>query len=100
MSWDEDESLLPTVPLIADHEYDLPPDPHVGHAAALNVPCSEGPAGYVLDQPLLSDRVLIEICSFIEAGRQMEGGVDDDLETRARLARLFAPLRSHRWRSF
>jgi hypothetical protein len=93
MPWDEDESILPTVPLIPDHEYDFPPDPHVGHAAALNVPCSEGPPDCILDRPLVSDRFLIEFGSPIEPGRQMEAGVDDDLETRARLAQLFLPVR-------
>ena len=34
-----DEFLSPTeaVPLVPDHEFDLPGGPHTGHAAALNV---------------------------------------------------------------
>jgi hypothetical protein len=69
---DEEETFLPTVPVSPDHAYDLPPDQHVGHAAALHVPCSQGPADYELRRPAVSDRALIEEEPRVEPGRLME----------------------------
>jgi len=82
------------VPVIEDHEYDFPPTLHEGHAAALRVPCSEGPATYVFDRGLTSERALIEAESPIEPARQMEAGTEYDEETVRRLAPLFTPIRA------
>ncbi len=49
-----------TSPLQCDHEYDLPTGPHVGPAAALRVPCSQGPASSVFDRGETPDTTLIE----------------------------------------
>ena len=88
---------LDTVPLMYGHEYDLPGDAHLGHAAALHVPCSEGPAEFVLDRTEVSDRALIEAECPIEPGRQMEAGTVSDLSALHLLAPLFTPLRPSVW---
>ena len=72
-----------------DHEYDLPGSPHLGSAAALNVACSEGPAGFILQGNLDSNQALIALESPIEAAKQMEAGITYDTETVRRLRPLF-----------
>ena len=90
---DRERTDTEAVPLFPDHRYDLPGGPHLGHAAALNVPCSEGPSALgPLDrddgvdcEPVVDDLP-------IEPGRQMEAGTTYDAATVRRLAGLFTPL--------
>jgi hypothetical protein len=89
---DEFKTGFQALPLEPDREYDLPGGPHLGHAAALNVPCSDGSADFELDRPTKSYDDLIAEESPIEPGRQMEAGTEYDAKTRARLGPLFAPL--------
>jgi hypothetical protein len=89
--WDsQEEATSTTVPLIADHGWDLPPDPHEGHAAALNVPCSVGDRDYVFERGMDSDRALIEAVSPIEPGRQMEAGTRYSNDARTALLPLMS----------
>jgi hypothetical protein len=81
-------------PLEPDHEYDLPGGPHLGHAAALNVPCSDGPATFDALDRESDEQELIAREPAVEPGRQMEAGTDFDEETERRLQPLFTPIRS------
>lgn len=63
-----------TVPLEPDRAWDLPAGPRTGHAAALNVPCSTGPASYVLDVATTSCDALIAAEPWVDPFRAMEYG--------------------------
>jgi hypothetical protein len=80
------------LPLEPDRQYDLPGGPHLGRAAALNVPCSEGPATFLLERPEVSNTGLIEAEPRIEPARLMEAGTEYDRETIERLRPLYTPI--------
>lgn len=96
MYWDViEEQQSPTVPVFPDHGWDMPPAPHQGHAAALNVPCSTGAPDYVFERGIDSDRDLIEAECPIEPGRQMEAGTDYGPETLMALLPLMSTGHPH-----
>jgi hypothetical protein len=63
-----------TVPLEPDRTWDLPAGPRTGHAASLNVPCSQGPAGFDFDAPVVSNDDLIAAEPAVSPDKQMELG--------------------------
>ena len=81
----------PAEPLMTDREYDLPAGPHVGHAAALCVPCSEGPASMVLARDDVSPLDLMA-SEPLDPSRLMEAGTEFDVETVRKLSALDRPI--------
>lgn len=85
-----------TIPLAPNGEYDLPAGPHVGGAAALRVPCSDGRATFLLARGDESNESLIEMEPGPEPSKLMEAGVSFTPVALHRIRAVFRPIRSHR----
>jgi hypothetical protein len=81
-----------TVPLEPERAWDLPAGPRNGHAAALRVPCSEGPASMLLEPEETSLDDLIAAEPALEPMRFMEVGVTWTPEALAVVHALDRPI--------
>lgn len=88
-----DHTPAQAVPLVPDHEWDMPSGPHGGHGAALRVPVSEGPSSYRFDRGNVSQQQLISEEPPVEPLKFMELGLDYDRRTRRKLHELDLPIR-------
>lgn len=80
------------IPLEPGREWDKPSGAHVGPAASLRVPTSEGPATYDFDRGDVSQQDLIAAEPPIEPLRMMEAGVDYDERARRTVHELDRPI--------
>lgn len=82
------------IPLEPGREWDKPSGKHVGPAAALRVPTSEGPASFEFDRGDVSQQELISAEPALEPLRMMEAGLEYDEPTRRVVHELDRPIKN------
>jgi hypothetical protein len=90
--WDSSDLVDGSVPVEPERGWDLPAGPRNGRAAALRVPCSDGPASMLLEPSETSVDTLMETEPSLEPLKFMEAGADWTAEARAAVHELDRPI--------